>query len=92
MLLSFAEENFASLSWPGAVGAPVVQLADACARCVMPNIDLRDASVGKEPLATVATMSRERRPDAPICFGVYGRGENGGRLTRGDQGWAKIRD
>ncbi len=91
VLAPFAEENFASVSWPGAIGAPRLQLADSCVRCVMLNIDLRDASVGKEPLATVARMSRERRPDGPVCFGVYGRGQNGGVLTRGDLGWAEIR-
>lgn len=90
-LTPFAEENFASVSWPHGSGTSLVQLADSCVRCVMPNIDLRDASVGKEPLATVARMSRERRPDAPVCFGVYGRGQNGGLLTRGEQGWAQIR-
>ena len=91
VLAPFAEENFAEVSWPRATGAPRVQLAGACARCVMVNIDLVDASVAQEPLATVARMSRERRPDSPVCFGVYGRSENGGRLTRGDQGWAEIR-
>jgi uncharacterized protein len=90
-LAPFAEENFASVSWPGASGAPLLQLADSCVRCVMVNIDLRDASVAKEPLATVAKMSRERRPDALVSFGVYGRGQNGGLLTRGDLGWAQIR-
>jgi hypothetical protein len=58
---------------------------------VMVNIDRRDASVAKEPLATVARMSRERRPEGPVCFGVYGRGEKGGLLTRGDEGWAEVR-
>ncbi len=89
-LAPFAEENFASISWPDASGAPRLLLADSCARCVVVNIDRRDASVAKEPLATVAAMSRERRPDAPACFGVYGRGENSGVLTRGDEGWAQL--
>ena len=90
VLAPFAEEDFSSVSWPHAPGAPRLQLADSCVRCVMTNIDLRDARVGKEPLATVAKMSRERRPEAPVCFGVYGRGQNGGVLTRGDQGWAQL--
>lgn len=91
VLAPFAEEKFASVSWPHATGAPRLQLADSCVRCVMVSIDLHDASVGKEPLATVARMSRERRPDGPVCFGVYGRGQNGGVLTRGDLGWAEVR-
>ena len=91
MLAPFAEENFASVSWPHAPGSPRLQLADPCARCVMVNVDLRDASVAKEPLATVAQLSRERRRDAQVCFGVYGRGQNGGVLTRGDVGWAEMR-
>jgi uncharacterized protein YcbX len=90
-LAPFAEENFASVSWPRAAGSPLVRLAESCVRCVMTNIDLHDAAVGKEPLATVARMSGERRPDGPVCFGVYGRGENGGVLTKGEQGWAEIR-
>lgn len=90
-LTPFAEESFASVSWPHATGAPRLQLADSCVRCVMVSIDLHDASVGQEPLATVARMSRERRPDSLVCFGVYGRGQNGGVLTRGDLGWAEFR-
>ncbi len=91
VLAPFAEEKFASVSWPHAPGVPRVHLAESCARCVMVNVDLRDASVGKEPLATVARMSRERRPGAPVYLGVYGRGQNGGVLTRGDLGWAEMR-
>ena len=91
VLAPFAEERFASLSWPQSSGAPLLRLVDSCVRCVMVNINPRDASVTKEPLATVAQMSRERRPDAPPSFGVYGRGQNGGVLTRGDLGWAEMR-
>jgi uncharacterized protein YcbX len=90
-LAPFAEDDFTRVSWTGATGAPQLQLAEPCVRCVMPNIDLRDASVGQEPLLTVTRMSRERRSDASACFGVYGRGLNGGVLTRGDTGWAHIR-
>ena len=90
-LAPFAEENFANVSWPDSAGSPLLQVADSCVRCVMVNVDLHDASVAKEPLATVAQMSRERRPEAPVCFGVYGRSQHGGVLTRGDEGWAQLK-
>jgi uncharacterized protein YcbX len=89
-LKPFAEENFASLCWPHAPKATLLRMEDPCVRCIMPNIDLNDASVGKEPLATIAKMSGERRQVNSVCFGVYGRGTNGGTLTRGEPGWAKI--
>ena len=88
-LAPFAEEDFASLGWPHASGATLLQLEVPCARCIMTNIDLKDARVGKEPLATIARMSGERRRANSVCFGVYGRGTNRGTLTRGEWGWAK---
>ena len=42
----FVEEDFASLCWPHATGATILRMEDPCARCIMPNIDLNDASVG----------------------------------------------
>jgi len=42
-------------------------------------------------IAAVSKMSRERLPGAPVCFGVYGRGQKGGLLTRGDEGLAQFR-
>lgn len=87
----FAEERFASLNWSRDSGATILRMEEPCARCIMTNIDLNDAGVGKEPLATVARMSRERRQVNSVCFGVYGRGTNGGWLTPGEIGWAKIR-
>ena len=90
-LAPFAEEDFSQIIWPGAPGSPRLKLTEACARCVMVNVDPGDASVAKEPLATVARLSRDRRPDDKVCFGVYGQGQNGGVLTRGDLGWADFR-
>jgi uncharacterized protein len=84
----FAEESFASLSWPRAAGATVLRTEEPCARCVMPNIDLMDAHVGREPLATIGRMSLERRRVPSVYFGIYARGTNGGTLTRGDYGRA----
>ncbi len=89
-LKPFAEENFASVGWPHAACATILRMEDPCVRCIMTNIDLNDAGVGKEPLATIAGMSCERRGVSSVCFGVYGRGTNGGTLTRGEQGWAKF--
>lgn len=81
----FLEEQGAALIWDG--GAQV-QLEAPCVRCVMPNIDLRDARVGREPLATLVRMSAERHPGAPVRFGRYGRAVAGDRLERGQTGRA----
>jgi uncharacterized protein len=89
-LKPFAEENFATLGWPRANGTMILRMKEPCVRCIMPNIDLNDANVGKEPLATIGRMSRERRGVNSVHFGVYGRGTNGGTLIRGEQGRAKI--
>jgi uncharacterized protein len=89
-LLPFAEENFSSLGWSHATGAATLRMEGPCARCIMTNIDLSDASVGKEPLATIGRMSRERRQVNSVSFGVYGRGISDGTLARGQHGWAKI--
>ena len=86
----FAEENFASVNWSHGAGATMLRMEDPCARCIMPNIDLNDARVGKEPLATIGQMSRERRQVNSVYFGVYGRGTSSGTLNHGELGWAKI--
>jgi uncharacterized protein len=86
----FAEENFANLLWPSTTGATTLKMEDPCVRCIMTNIDQNDASVEKEPLATIGRMSLERRRVSSVHFGVYGRGINGGMLARGAHGWAKI--
>jgi uncharacterized protein len=86
----FAEENFASVFWSLANTATILQMEDPCARCIMTNIDLNDASIGKEPLATIGAMSLERLRVKSVHFGVYCRGINGGTLTRGEHGRAKV--
>ena len=83
----FLEERATALVWSGGVR---VRLEQPCVRCVMPNIDLRTAHVGREPLATLVRMSAQRHPGTPVRFGVYGRGERDGVLERGQQGWAEL--
>lgn len=81
----FLEEGVAALVWD--TGA-CIQMEGPCVRCVMPNIDLHDARVGREPLATLVRMSAGRHPGAPVRFGMYGRAVAGTRLGRGQAGWA----
>lgn len=82
---SFPEERAHRLTWLGGVE---VRLGQPCVRCVMPNISLRDARVGREPLATLVRMSTRRHPGEPVRFGMYGHAVTGERLEVGQSGWA----
>jgi len=83
---AFAEEHFARLEWQGPV-SQVIHVTEACIRCVMPNIDMDDGVAGREPLATVAALSKGRGLRAPT-FGVCGRADTKGSLFRGMSGMA----
>lgn len=87
LLTPFLEDSLAAMSWP----CLQVRIGEACVRCVMPNVDPRDASVGEEPLATVAAISAERRPGSPACLGAYGRAVRPGTLSVGEAGAAALR-
>ena len=79
----FAEEGFSSLEWNK--GQLVMEMTGGCIRCIMPNVNPEDATAGREPLATVTTLSRGRQQKNPI-FGVYGRAQQEGILTAGGSG------
>jgi len=81
----FLEEGMATLIWNTGVQ---IRLEAPCVRCVMPNIDLQDARVGRELLATLVRMSAGRHPGAPVRFGMYGRAVAGTRLEQGQVGRA----
>ncbi|SMB94394.1 MOSC domain-containing protein [Deinococcus hopiensis] len=84
--LPFLEERAATLTWTGGMQ---VRLGQPCVRCVMPNIDLHDARVGREPLATLVRMSTRRHPGEPVRFGVYGHAVTGDHLEVGQTGQAE---
>ena len=55
-----------------------------CVRCIVPNVDPRDATVSPAPLQAMTDLSARRRPGQPVSFGLYGRATPGGRLHTGD--------
>jgi uncharacterized protein YcbX len=46
-------------------------LREPCVRCELPNISLKDASRGRQPLKMIGTMSRDRPTARPASFGIY---------------------
>ena len=52
-------------------GQAALQLLTPATRCELPNIDPLNASRGREPLRTIARMSRERDTALRGSFGVY---------------------
>ena len=77
--LAFIEEQVARLTW--AEGRLLI--SEPCVRCIMPNVDPRDASVDEALGHTVAAMSAERKPGGPSLFGVYAQIEAGTSLSVG---------
>ncbi|WP_226781703.1 MOSC domain-containing protein [Oceaniglobus trochenteri] len=57
-------------------------LKEASVRCVLPNISRETAEVAREPLYTIAKLSRERTTGRKASFGIYSRAE-GSRLAVG---------
>ena len=82
--VDFIEESLAALEWQGEAGASRLDITAPCVRCVVPNVDPRSADVDETVLDTLAQLSRQRRVDATIVFGVYARGTAGARLRVGD--------
>ncbi|GGJ31354.1 MOSC domain-containing protein [Deinococcus roseus] len=81
----FAEEGFSELHW--SEGSLILEMTGNCIRCIMPNVNPEDATAGREPLASVTALSRERQQKNPI-FGVYAKAKSAGVLTRGQPGTA----
>lgn len=87
-LPAFCEDLIDALQLPG---APTLAAAGPCVRCVVPNVDPADASVGDEPLASVKAISAERQPGGPVTFGSYLRPDAAGLLHVGMAGRAVLR-
>ncbi|GEM48153.1 MOSC domain-containing protein [Deinococcus cellulosilyticus] len=83
-LAPFVEEQVSRLRWENGLE---LEMIGACIRCIMPNVSPKDATAGREPLAAVTRLSRERAQKNPI-FGVYGKAQAEGVLTVGQFGTA----
>jgi uncharacterized protein YcbX len=87
-LPEFCEDQLAALHFAGGL---TLQAAGPCVRCIVPNVDPRDASVSEQPLAAVTGISAERRPGEPVSFGAYLRAPGHGLLHVGMDGSAELR-
>lgn len=64
---AFTEEVTAQLQF----GDASLSLREPCVRCELPNISLKDATRGKQPLKLIGNMSRVRPAARPASFGTY---------------------
>jgi uncharacterized protein YcbX len=64
---AFEEESRPLLDF----GPATIRLREPATRCELPQISLTDASIGRQPLPTIARMSRERSTARKGSFGVY---------------------
>ncbi|NDV01333.1 MOSC domain-containing protein [Pseudoroseicyclus tamaricis] len=64
---AFIEERLAEIAFDGAA----LVLREPSTRCELVNISLKDAAIEREPLRTIAGMSRERETARRGSFGVY---------------------
>lgn len=64
---AFAEEIAAELQF----GEASLSLREPCVRCELPNISLKDATRGRQPLKLIGNMSRGRPAARPASFGTY---------------------
>jgi hypothetical protein len=75
---SFAEDGWSRVR----IGETVFHIVKACARCAITTTDQRTATVGKEPLTTLATY---RRGERGVLFGQNLIHEGPGSIRRGDR-------
>lgn len=64
---AFDEETTSMIDF----GSAAIILHWPCKRCVLPNISLIDGTVERQPLKTIARMSRERSTSRTASLGVY---------------------
>lgn len=85
----FTEEAYSRMTWHGSAPGQQLEMAvtGRCVRCVMPNIDLATGEAGRQPLALIAAMSRERGLRAP-SFGINAAALATGQLAGGMRGFA----
>jgi uncharacterized protein YcbX len=86
-LQPFDEDHVARIHWDHGAA---LHVTEACVRCVVVNVDPCSGAVGGEPLASVGALSAQRRPGAPVSFGVYARAAAHTGLAVGEQGIAEL--
>ena len=82
----FVEEYCTQLRWQDAGRTALLAVqAEPCIRCIVPNVDLRTAAKGDQPLETVTRLSADRHPGQPAYFGIYARPQQAATLQQGAQ-------
>lgn len=64
------------------IGSCVFDIVEACGRCMMTTINPENASIGTEPLRTLATY--RRGPDGSVLFGQFLAHRQAGTIRVGD--------
>lgn len=64
------------------IGSCTFDIVEACGRCMMTTINPETASIGKEPLSTLATY--RRGPDGSVLFGQFLAHRQAGTIHVGD--------
>jgi uncharacterized protein YcbX len=64
------EDFLDEIRFDTADGAVRLKIAKPCVRCEIPNVDLRTAETGDEPLATLTTYRADARVDGGITFAM----------------------
>lgn len=82
--VEFIEESLEALEWLQADGVLRLPITAPCVRCPVPNVDPVSGEVDATVGDTLARLSRARRADGAVVFGVYARGPAGARLRVGE--------
>jgi uncharacterized protein len=82
-LQAFAEDFLLAIRWRDAERDAAVEVGARCIRCVVPNVDPANGETDERVLAALGTLSAQRFPGEPVCFGSYGRATPGTRLAQG---------
>ena len=82
--VEFIEESLEALEWLQAGGVLRLPITAPCVRCPVPDVDPVSGEVDATVGDTLARLSRARRADGAVVFGVYARGPAGARLRVGE--------
>jgi uncharacterized protein len=82
-LQAFAEDFLLAMRWRDDGREAALEVSTRCVRCVVPNVDPATGSSDERVLVALATLSAQRFPGEPVCFGSYGRATPAVRLSRG---------
>lgn len=82
-LQAFAEDFLLAMRWHDGAREATLAVGSRCVRCVVPNVDPVSGEADDRVLAALATLSAQRFPGEPVCFGSYGRATPDARLAAG---------